>query len=179
MSILTDFENTVRQFESKQRVIIKAKVDVQEFSEKNVEELKKVLAEFSKEGLLDDIDPNYHFRPSKDTLPPDRIEFRGASIHSANTRDDSRGKEIAEMIAEEAGKKKIPVSHGTEYGHHIKILQNVDRANGPEILLRALATYAESQGKSGLAKSTTKTADEMRDLSADKMKKLGSSLALV
>lgn len=177
-SVIETYQLQKKRVESAKKTLDGMQYRIEEFSNSSTAKLLEVLAKFSDEKLLPDIDPKYYFKQIAAGLPPDRIDFRGTLHSSANTIDDIKGGEIAKAIYKAASENKIPVSYGTDHGHHIKILQNVGEENGPETLLRALAEYSESQGKSELAKSTISVADEMHTLSK-KVKDLDSSLALV
>ncbi|MGE0755171.1 MAG: hypothetical protein AB7L92_08445 [Alphaproteobacteria bacterium] len=175
MSVFRSFEQAVERAEAARRTWVaancaleEAKAPIQSFGEQSASALSSVLTRFAEAGLLPEIDPHFHTRdylcPYTNYIAADRIEMRGLNARAGgDARMDTKGLRVAEEIVAAANTHKIPIVHEMNGGQNIQVSPHVkERENAPEILLRALAAYAEGRHKPEMAGVARAAAEEMK-----------------
>jgi hypothetical protein len=170
MNAFENFAAAVERLEAAESAFQRSKARIESFSERSAQELSDVLGKFSRAGLFPEIDTSLHeasrLTPYHHCVAAYRIEIRAKNIRASSlASDDIIGSRIAEEIAEAARVQKVPVVHQIEGGQSIQVSSHVkEREEAPEILLRALAAYADKKGKSELAASAREAAERMKTL---------------
>lgn len=170
MSAFRNFEQAAERLEQAESTFRQAQARIESFGQASAIELNTLLTQFSKAGLFPEIDTSWHeashLTPKQHRIAADRIDIRGANrMPGGNVSDDTNGSRIAEEIVNAARAQKVPVVHETNFGHNIQVSGHVkEREKGPEILLSALAAYAEQKGRPELAQSAREAAERMKTL---------------
>jgi len=170
MSAFRIFEQAAERLNTAESAFQQAQARIESFGQTSAKELNDMLVKFSKAGLFPGIDTSWHetshLTPKHHCVAADRIDIRGANTRGGDSvSNDTTGSRIAEEIVEAARAQKVPVVHETNFGQNIQVSEHVkEREKGPEILLSALAAYAEQKGKPELAQSAREAAERMKTL---------------
>jgi hypothetical protein len=170
MSVFRDFESAAERLRTAQSSFSTAEARIKSFGQKSADELGAVLAKFAEGGLLPGIDATKldksYLTPKHHSIAAERIDLLGENMElGGDIRNDLRGSRIAQEIADAARAKKIPVVHNTDGSQNIRVSDHIkEREKSPELLLSALAAYADSKGKTELGTVAREASERMKTL---------------
>lgn len=145
---------------------------VEPFRLKACHEIQEVLTAFRNDDLLAGIVPSHHdeqvlYRYYHQQVSPQAIPMLSESAPHADGENGKEGFALTQAIVQIAQAKHIPVTHGTEVRNTLEVSPEVERERCPELLLRALAAYAEFREKPKSAELAAAAADRVAAMVAD------------
>jgi len=132
------------------------------------DEISDVLRAMKNDGLLGGLEDSLHQQPNLlISVQCEALDFVGNGAKSKPPSSDVIGGSATDAIVRAAQRDNIPVVHETFGGHHITISPHVKQPRKfPELALKALQSYAKSEGKEGSAQAAGEAAKRVAELTS-------------